>query len=508
MKIPAFFTGDRARLRIVGTIIAALVLLGLLWHGLTDENPSSGSPETMATVPVRQGPLVISVIEAGTINPRQRTVIKSEVQGRNRILYLIPEGKTVEKGELLVELDASSLVDNRIEQEIKVRNMESQFIQARENLEVVKNQAVADVDKARLEVRFAIEDLKKYKDGEYPNQLKQLQSKITLAEEELERTRQKLEWSRKLFDEKYLSATELQADDLAFKKAALELELARSNLQLLEDYTYKRTLDQLTSDVNQAEMALERITRRTAADVIQAEVTFSARESEYERQNEKLAKLDEQIEKAKIRAPTAGTVVYATSAQFNWRGNVEPLDEGQEVQERQELIHLPVSDTFMAMVKVHESSLKKIELDMPVRLTVDALPGQTFTGQVSRIAPLPDPRSMFMNPDLKLYDTEIDIDGGAKMLRTGMTCEAEIIVESYDDAMYVPLQCVVRVNGKHTVYVLDERGNATPRTVEIGLDNNRMVHVLDGIEPGEDVLLTPPLTQPEHQPGKRDRMTE
>ena len=35
---------------------------------------------------------------------------------------------------------------------------------------------------------------------------------------------------------------------------------------------------------------------------------------------------------------------------------------------------------------------------------------------------------------------------------------------------------------------------AGPRQIEIGLDNNRMVHVLDGLSEGEQVLLAPPLT--------------
>ena len=478
----------------IATATVLVVLLGWwVLAGLSGSDESDIDGGTGLTVPVRQGPLVINVVEAGTVNPRQRTVIKSELQGRSTILYLIDEGKMVKKGELLVELDATALVDQRVEQAIRVQNVEAEFLQAQEDLEVVKNQAEADMDQAQLEQRFAIEDLKKYEEGEYPNERKKLQSKITLAKEELERIRQKLEWSRRLFEEKYLSETELQADDLAFKKAELELDLARSNLELLDDYTYKRTLDKLKSDVKQTGMNLERVERKARASVVHAEVKFRAKESELSQQRQKLEKLDEQIGKAKIYAPSDGKVVYATSAQFNWRGDVEPLAEGQEIRERQELIHLPLADTFMGVVKVHESSLKKIALGMPAVLTVDALPGRVFSGTVSRIAPLPDPRSAFLNPDLKVYNTEIDIDGGGGALRTGMTCEAEIVVKKYENAVYVPLQCVVRVNGKSTVYVKETGGNVVARGVKTGLDNNRMIHILDGLEPGEDVLLTPPL---------------
>jgi HlyD family secretion protein len=441
---------------------------------------------------VASGQLTISVTEAGTIKPRDQVVIKSELEGRATILYLIPEGKRVKKGDLLVELDTSSLIDSKVDQEIRVQNAEASYLQSKENLAVVQNQAEADVDKAELALRFAKEDLTKYKEGDYPNKLNDLNGRIVLAKEDVARTEKELENSEKLYQEKYISKTELDGDRLAVTKAGLDLKLAESNLRLLKDFTYRRQVDQLNSDVKQAEMALERIKRKASADIVQAETTLRARESEFRRQKSKLEKIEEQIGKAKILAPTDGSVVYATSAQFSWRGNVEPLDEGQEVRERQELIYLPTASTFMAEVNIHEASLKKIYTGLPVRLTVDALPGRRFTGKVARIAPLPDARSMFMNPDLKVYKTDIDVDGGGDVLRTGMTCQVEIVVEQHDDTLYVPVQSVVRVGGKPVVYV-HEGDQDVQREVEIGLDNNRMVRIVKGVEKGEQVLLTPPL---------------
>jgi hypothetical protein len=146
----------------------------------------------------------------------------------------------------------------------------------------------------------------------------------------------------------------------------------------------------------------------------------------------------------------------------------------------------------MAEVKVHESSLEKISRDLAVRISVDALPGKTFTGGVVNIAPLPDAQSIFMNPDLKIYKTDILIDGNGDSLRTGMSCQAEIVVAHYADAMYIPVQSVVRVQGQTTAFVLKD-GEVLPRKVKIGLDNNRMVHVLEGLTLGENVLLAPPL---------------
>ena len=483
------------RHRFIPRFLTILVVLSLSAVGgyfyLQGQKPATENPGEVL-FPVAKGRLTISVTEAGTVKPRDQVVIKSEVEGRATILYLIPEGRRVKKGELLVELDTSALLDAKVDQEIRVQNAEASYLQSKENLAVVKNQAKADMDKAQLSLRFAKEDLIKYKEGDFPNKLSDYEGRIALAEEDVQRTKDKLESSEKLFAEKYISETEVKGDRLAAKKAKLDSKLAASNLKLLKEYTYRRQVDQLSSDVKQAEMALERIKGKVAADVVQAETTLRARESEFRRQTGKLEKLGEQIVKAKIVAPTDGAVVYATSAQFSWRGNVEPLDEGQEVRERQELIHLPTAKTFMAEVNIHEASLKKIYTGLPVRLKVDALPGKDFTGSVHKIAPLPDARSMFMNPDLKVYKTEILIDGDSDVLRTGMTCQVEIVVEQHDTALYVPVQCVVRVGGKPTVFVRNGE-KTTPQLVEIGLDNNRYVRIISGAKEGDKVMMTPPL---------------
>ncbi|MDP2645979.1 MAG: efflux RND transporter periplasmic adaptor subunit [Desulfobacterales bacterium] len=485
------FIRKKSPIAVVGLIVAASIAAARLEVFNARQTPAGNH----ATFEVKRGPLRISVIESGTIKAREQIVIKNMVEGRTSILFLVPEGISVKKGDLLVELDASNLMDKKIEEQIREQNTEAAFISAREELAVVENQARSDVEKAELAFAFAREDQVKYLQGEYPNQLKESNARLTLANEELIRSGEKLEWSRKLFKEKYISNTELQADELAMKTNALNVELAQNNLGLLINFTHKRTREQLESDLKQAEMALDRERRKAKANVAQTEAGLKAKKAEYQRQQDKLKKVDEQIKMAKIYAPAEGLVIYATSAQSGGgrRGRrSEPLDEGQEVRERQELIHLPTTASFMVEVAIHEASLNKIRKGLPVKVTVDALPGKIFTGRVARIAPLPDPQSSFLNPDLKLYNTAIHLDAASSDLRHGMSCTAEIVIEEFKEAIYVPVQAVLRVGRQATVYTV-KNNQLEPVKVDIGLDNNRMVQVISGLEPGQVVSLTPPL---------------
>lgn len=474
----------------IGAVVAAGLLVVAV-VSLANRGGRKGDSTTIYTT-VQEGPLVINISEAGSIKPREQITIKSEVEGRTTILFLVPEGTRVQKGQLLVELDTSELANNRVDQDILVQNADSAFVTAKENLDVVSNQAKSDVELADLTLRFAMEDLEKYNDGEYPTQLNEAKGNVTLAEEELVRAREKYEWSKKLYEENYLSETELKSDELSWKRCDLNVKTAKGNLDLLERYTYKREVAKLQSDVSQNKMALERAKSKASSDLVQAQVSLRAKELEFNRQKERLTKIDEQIKKARIVAPMDGLVIYTTSGQQRW-GDGEPLAEGQEVRERQELIYLPTGDTFQAEVDVHESNLKKIYPGLPVRIRVDAVPGQVFSGTVVKISPLPDGQRSWINPDLKIYKTQININGGGDVLKTGMNCQAEIIVEQHEKTVYVPVQSVTRVNNEPSVWIKTPAGDER-RIVKIGLDNNRFVRIIDGLKPGEEIMLSPPLS--------------
>jgi len=498
----------RGVLRLIGGsrglwIVSIFVVIAIIAVWLKVVRGGEGPTSNLATFVVKRGPLTISVLESGTIKSREQIILKNEVEGRTSIISLIPEGTHVKKGDLLVELDASKLEDAKIDEEIRVQNAYAAFINATETFAVVKNQAQSDLDVAQLTLDFAKQDLEQYEEGQYPNEKTAAENNITLRQEELTRAKETQEWSEKLAGQKYISQTELMADRLAVTRSKNNLELAQNNLKLLADFTYQRNIAQLQSDVKQATMALERTERKAKADVVQAEADLKAKDLEYKRQQDKFKKIENQLVKAKIYAPTDGMVIYATSARRGgWRDSRQPMDIGVEVTERQELIYLPTAESAMAEVDIHEASLEKVRVGLPAVITVDALPGKRFFGTVGRIAPLPDPTSMWMNPDLKVYNSDVYLEGEEPLLRTGMSCKVEIIVEQYEDTVYIPVQAVIRVAGQPAVYTVKE-GTIEERKVEMGLDNNRMVRIISSLSEGEVVLLTPPLESATIEPGSQ-----
>jgi len=493
----------RKPLRLIGAaVLLVAVVLVVLWLKVVrgGEDPTNSMPTFVA----KRGPLIISVLENGAIKAKEQEVIRNEVEGTTAIVSIVPEGTYVKKGDLLIELDLSKLTDTRIDQDIKVNNAHAALINAQETLKITESQGQSDEDKAELTLRFAQQDLTQYQAGQYPNDEMASVNKVQEANEVLIRAQETLKWSQTLFDEKYLSETELMADRLATLKGKNSLTVAQNDLKFLKDYTRQRKVDQLESDVKQAKMALDRAIAKANANNVQAKADLEAKEQEYKRQAAKLEKYDVQLSKSKLIAPTEGMVVYATSARGGFgREDRRPLADGVTVTERQELIYIPKSTSAVAEVDVHEASLKKVHAGLPAIVTVDALPDKKFIGTVARIAPLPNAQNMFMNPDLKVYTTNIELESDDPGLRSGMSCKAEIIVEQYRDVVYVPVQSVLRIGGQPTISVVNEDGNIEDRKVEIGLDNDIMVMIASGLKEGEVVVMTPDLKKAAVEPGSQ-----
>ncbi|EAT14384.1 efflux RND transporter periplasmic adaptor subunit [Desulfuromonas acetoxidans] len=475
-------------------LVGTLVVLILIWWAVPQEEGRTQTATPLThLVSAERRTLEVTVEAAGSLRARDQVVISNTLEGRTTILSLVEEGTNVSKGDKLIELDASTLQDRLIDQQITVQNAEASFVQARENLEVVKNQAQSDVDEAKLAVTYAEDDLKKYREGEFPNEKKEQLSQIAVDEEELRRAEEKLEWSRVLFDEKFISQTELQADELAAQKAGIDLELSRSNLDLLLKFTHVRRLTELNAEVEKTRMALERIQRKAKASVIQAQADLNAKQALLERERGRLSKTRDELNKTVLVAPQDGIVVYATSFQRSWRGNNEPLTAGQEVRERQELIYLPSSGTMVAQTQIHESNLEKVELGQKARVYVDSMPGKSFLAEVKSVAVFPDATSSWLNPDLKLYRTDLELLEHDDALRSGLNCRIEIDVAHLEDVVTIPVQAVVIDGGRTFVYCRKD-GRVQQQDIQLGQSNESFVEVIDGLQPGDRVQLNPPVT--------------
>ncbi len=488
-------------------LLVVLVTLACLalWIGLRESGWLGG--ETVAAVrgaTVQRGPLRISVIERGNLKAADSLVLKSEIEGNTTILKLVPEGTLVEAGDVLCELDATELIDRRFQQDISTRNAEASFVKSKQNYEIQKSQNDSDIKRAEQSLRFADIDLRKFQEGERSAKSAEADEAIKLAEEEFTRAEEKLAWSSKLNEKGFLTDTELEADRLSLSRARIQLEQAKRDMDLLERFQLPRDEADLVSKLEEAARELERVKLQAAARIVDYEADMRTNEAKLSLEREKLTKLETQIAKSKIVAPRAGMVVYAVEEGGRY-GSSNPIKEGTQVRERQDILTIPSAAGMIAQVSLHESVLKQIEPGQPVVLKIDALSGREFHGRVKFVAPMADQTSFWANPNLRVYRTEVTVEDAVNEMRPGMSCAVEILVEEIEDTLFVPVQSIFR-RGEANLAFVDRGGSSEERTVEVGRYNDRWVQVLSGLSEGEVVLLAPPagFTREVQTPDERD----
>lgn len=473
----------------------ALVTIGVLVVGAVGYAAAGavlGKSENLAIegAEVKRGSLRISVIERGNLKAAESVTLKSEVEGRTQVLYLIDEGTSVEPGEVLCELDVTTLQDERVEQEIRVRDREAEFVKAEQSYEIQKSQNLSDIAKAEREKEFAAIDLQKYLLGDMPQALQKADEDILLREEELAQATQDLEWSEKLAQKGFLEQTQLDQDRLIRTRSEVAVNQARRAKTLLEEYEIPRSQKELEAEVEEKARELDRVKLQARALIADFEAELKTSEARLSLEREDLAKIDQQVEKAVIKAPVAGMVVYAVEDSGRWGGG-EPMQEGSEVRERQGIITIPSAEGYIVEASLHESVLEKVTTGMPCLVSVDALPGRTFAAEVKFKAVLPDKQSWFANPDLRVYRTDIRILDKDPDMRPGMSCSIEILVDELSDTNYVPVQAIFLDAGETICFVSNGDG-VEKRPVEVGQNNSKLVEIKSGLNQGDVVMLSHP----------------
>ena len=131
-------SGPTRSLAAFGLLALAVPLVLTAACGGTDNAISESLIHT-----VHRGDLYINVRERAELQAETDTRVASQLEGRNTLIHLIPEGSVVAQGDKLAELDASLIEDKRASQAILVAKADATLKQARKNFEVMEKELLA-----------------------------------------------------------------------------------------------------------------------------------------------------------------------------------------------------------------------------------------------------------------------------------------------------------------------------------------------------------------------------
>ncbi|RMH27516.1 MAG: HlyD family efflux transporter periplasmic adaptor subunit [Planctomycetota bacterium] len=445
---------------------------------------------------VSAGSFEIIVSASGELEAAKQTEIRSELESPADIVEIVDEGARVEQGDVLVRLNDESIRTKIEDQLLSVEAARSDLVGAENALAIQMNENDAALRQALLKVELAEIDLEKWVEGEVPKKRLELRTNLEKAERDKERLEEKLERSRDLYAKSFLSKDELQQDEIRYLEAAAALERARKDQEVYETYEHERDRKKKESDVEEARAELERVKRLNESRLASKEADVTNKRRQLAIREDRLAKLQEQLEAATMRAPTAGLVVYGTSI-GNSRGFVMingdgPMQIGRTVRPNELIIVLPDTSRMLASVRVHESVAGRIRPGQRATVRVDAIRDRVFSGQVQSVSVLAESGG-WRDPNLREYTVKIALDGGnpGQALKPSMRADAEIVLGEVAGALAAPIQAVFHEGDVAFVYA-ERGGKFEKRPVRTGRQSATMVEIVKGLDEGAVVLLREP----------------
>jgi RND family efflux transporter MFP subunit len=417
--------------RPVAAGLAALLSVGLAACGqssqATTERREPAAAERPAlrvtTAAVETRPVQRSVETVGSLLAWEEVTARSQATGTVVRLHA-DLGDSVREGQPLAELD-------RREADLGLDQLQADLVAARENL--ARARAAAEATRANLErVRAS-------RPG--------LEADVARAKADAEWRRLELERNRELAARQLIATRDVDNTRIQHEMGLAQVRMAETTLAQLADQL--RAADaQLRADLGAVKAAEAQVRQREAA-------------------------LDlgrKRVGDTTVPAPMTGVVARRHVA------------VGDFVKDNTPLFTLVVADPLKYTGTIPERFAPDVRVGQEIQLQVDAYPGRTVPGQVTRIAPAVDVQTRTLGLEARVPNRQ-------GLLRPGFFGRGVVLTRKEAGVAFVPAEAVAYFVGITKVFVIAD-GKASERLVRAGVREAGRVEILEGVKPGETVATS------------------
>lgn len=352
-------------------------------------------------------------------------------------------------GELKAARSATVMVPQRVRGEMRVVSLVDDGTNVEEG-DFLLQFDTSDAEKRVKDQQDALDNAKAELvslEANIESSMKQLENGLLIQEYSFEQAKLRRDMM------KYEADSKKREQELEFKKSELSLEQAREKIES------QKIID-------------ESKLRKARLDIKQAE--------------QKLTEAQEHFESMTLTAPKSGMVVL----QKIWTmTGMEKIKVGSTPWRGMAVINIPDLSTMQVKTKINEIDVSRVKRGQQAVITLDALPGPTFYGEIATIATL---ARQEQGTNMKVFDVEVTLDSTSTNgeLKPGMTAQSELITGKVPDVLFVPLEAVFDKEDTTVVYV-KERGFKR-RYVKVGAKNSDYIVIEDGLKDGDEVALRDP----------------
>ncbi|MDA8428886.1 MAG: efflux RND transporter periplasmic adaptor subunit [Geobacteraceae bacterium] len=184
-----------------------------------------------------------------------------------------------------------------------------------------------------------------------------------------------------------------------------------------------------------------------------------------------------------IRATIAKKTIRAP---FSGRLGIRQVNLGQILREGDPIVTLQALDPIYADFSLPQQQLAQVRLGQPLRVTSDALPGETITGRITAISPQVD-------ADTRNIKLEATLSNRAEKLRPGMFVNVAVGLPALQKVLSIPATSVLYAPYRDSVFVVEAGKSGKvlrQHFVRLGGKRGDFVAVTEGLSAGETVVST------------------
>jgi membrane fusion protein (multidrug efflux system) len=158
-----------------------------------------------------------------------------------------------------------------------------------------------------------------------------------------------------------------------------------------------------------------------------------------------------------------------------------PVADGQLVIQGTTVAQIAPTGKLIADVDLVGPDVTRVTAKLPARVRHHGWEGESFEGTVRRLAPILDPVTRTLR-------AEVEIDNSDGRLRPGMFVEVTMIAERRVDVPVVPREALTERGGRKVLFVVEGQ-KVTKREVVLGLGDDEIVEIRQGVTPGERIVV-------------------
>src|SRR5579884_2993390 len=433
------------------------------------------APEvTVATAKIQN---VVQTYEGvGNVESPENVKIASKIAGPIEYLQ-VQTGDHVTRGQLLVQISKSDLEAQLGQQQVAgLRSAQADYNQVRQNY----NEQVASAQAAVTDAQGKVSSAQAA--------VAVAQAAIRSAQANLADATAKYSRYDDLYKQGFVAAQDV--DDALAAKNVQESAVDSAKSQLnAANAGLASAKAQLQSAQNSEQMVVN--TGKANIKDAQAKVDQASAALAYARANtaqrpayvQNLAALQAEVAaaQAQVRNAQANLAYTTITSPIDGYVTARYMDPGAIATAGAPILNLVILRAVWVTIPIPEEISRNVYPGQKVRVTFDALPGRTFTGQIKEINPSADPTS-------RQFAARIVLQNPQGTIKPGMFARISMITHIVPNAIVVPREAIQQTANGPAVFVVNADNKVEQRPVTTGAQDPSIIQITSGVQPGDKVV--------------------